>query len=163
MSAMRVWTYDSRVLPVSWVFTPSEETSMSRSLLRLLLMFSLLVAVACVAPDRTDYSPDDEVDDGGGGGSVLDDDDDDDSLSGDDDSVPGDDDTAAADCTTADAMWDACALESGAAEAAPFCAMKEFAGAPAAGWGCVIAVLSEANCAEGLPAMEEFKPCFVAG
>ncbi len=145
---------------------PSEEASMSRSLSRLLLMFSLLVAGACVAPDRTDYSPDDEVDDGGAVPDLGDDDDsvagDDDSVAGDDDSVATDDDDAAADCTTADAMWDACALESGSSEPAPFCGLEELGGFTI-DWDCVTAILGDANCAQGLPAIEEFSACFTAG
>ena len=65
-------------------------------LLPLLAAF-ILVLSACLPPDRTDYSPDDEVDDSGGGGLLPADDDDDDvtappPTTTDDDDLSGDDD-----------------------------------------------------------------------
>ncbi len=65
----------------------------------------LLSTLGCVAPDRTDHSPDDEVDDSGGGAPFGDDDDlppppilgDDDDVAGDDDDIAGDDDDVAGD------------------------------------------------------------------
>jgi hypothetical protein len=60
--------------------------------LMMLTSLALLVgALACVPPDRTDYSPDDLVDDGGGT-NLPSADDDDDVTPGDDDDASSDDD-----------------------------------------------------------------------
>jgi len=61
----------------------------------------LLAALACVPPNREDFSPDDEVDDSGSGSPIGDDDDvtaPPASLDDDDSVDPGDDDDASIDC-----------------------------------------------------------------
>ena len=100
---------------------------MQSTIERLLLLasFSLLLgALACVPPDRTDYSPDDLVDDSGGTNlpSPADDDDDDDTggsgtVTDDDD----DDDTSTTDpgtfflcaATPLSKMKETCTVDSG--------------------------------------------------
>ena len=73
---------------------------MQSTIQRLLMLVScalLLGALACVPPDRTDYSPDDLVDDSGGSNLPAPSDDDDVVTPGDDDDAASDDDDISTD------------------------------------------------------------------
>ena len=87
---------------------------MHSSIQRLLTLASialLLGALACAPPERTDYSPDDEVDDSGGSNLPPSGDDDDDDIpvgpsDDDDDVINDDDDDTNPDCEPLSATTD---------------------------------------------------------
>jgi len=136
------------------------------SLLKSLLLLScVLLCCSCVAPNRSDYSPDDEVDDGVDEPPVGDDDDQPPPPGSDDDDddqgpTPGNDDDGAADCATVDAIWTACAEVTGEEVAQDlWCSLED----PAftIDWDCMVETLDGWDCAGGLPGVETFADCIV--